>query len=256
MNPVMMAIFVSGALFVGMLVCIEIGYRLGHSERFDNRKAEGLGAVEAAIFGLLGLILAFTFSGASERLVIRRDLIVQEANVIGTGYQRIDLLPASEQPSMRVLFREYLESRIEVFDKANDLDSAKEALEKSGQIQRQIWSHGVTACRADPRPEDCLLFLPALNDMFDVTTTRTMAALTHVPITIFGLLLLLALLAALLSGFAMSSGHKREPLHMVLFALAISISIYVVLDLEYPRSGIVNLRSADQLIHQLRETME
>ena len=71
----------------------------------------GFGTMEAAVFGLYSLLLAFTFSGAPARLDARRQLIVQEGNVIGTAYLRLDLLPAELQPAFRERFRKYLDSR-------------------------------------------------------------------------------------------------------------------------------------------------
>ena len=76
--------------------------------------SKGLSAIEGAIFGLLGLILAFLFSGSLTRFDAARHLVVEEANYIGTAWLRIALLPADAQPSMRDLFRRYLDSRIEV----------------------------------------------------------------------------------------------------------------------------------------------
>src|SRR5690349_6790100 len=103
MDYTMMGLIISGLLFVAILAFIEIGFRIGWKRRARAREGstEGVGTVDAAVFGLLGLTLAFTFSGASDRLAIRRAQIVQEANAIGSAYLRIDLLPASEQPPLR-----------------------------------------------------------------------------------------------------------------------------------------------------------
>src|SRR4051812_17544276 len=122
MDPVYIAFTVSGFLLVGMLILIDLGYRLGRRRRslHSDSASEPGGAADAAVFGLLGLTLAFTFSGASDRLTVRRAQIVQEANAIGTAYLRIDLLPAGAQPPIRALFRQYLETRIEAFDRFLD----------------------------------------------------------------------------------------------------------------------------------------
>src|SRR5215472_5800681 len=118
----MMETIVAACLFLTMLVAMDIGYRIGRKRKSGDPQTsiEVIGTVDAAVFGLLGLILAFTFSGASERLVIRRAQIVQEANAIGTAYLRIDVLPLSDQPVIRGLFRAYLDARIEAFDKFGD----------------------------------------------------------------------------------------------------------------------------------------
>jgi hypothetical protein len=254
----MMEIIVAVSLLVIMLVSMDIGYRIGHRRKSSDAQTsiEVIGTVDAAVFGLLGLILAFTFSGASERLVIRRAQIVQEANAIGTAYLRIDVLAPLDQPAIRELFRSYLDKRIEVFDKFTDRATSNAALEKAEQLQRDIWSRSVASCGADPKPDACLLMLPALNEMIDITTTRTMATQTHAPLAILLLLILLAFAGAMLSGYAMSRQPTRSILHMLLFSLVVSAAVYVVLDLEYPRAGVISLRSMDQALYQLRETMK
>jgi hypothetical protein len=241
-----------------MLVFIEVGYRIGRRRRAANPDAsnEGTGAVDAAVFGLLGLTLAFTFSGASDRLAVRRAQIVQEANAIGTAYLRVDLLPDSDQPPLRALFRQYLESRIEVYDKFLDRPASNAALDKSNRVQREIWSRSVAACQKAPGPATPTLVLAALNDMIDITTTRTMATMTHAPLIIFGLLVMLSFLGALLLGYTMSLQKRRNPLQMILFALAISSTVYVVLDLEFPRVGLINLSTTDKAMIELREMMK
>ena len=92
-------LFAAG-LFIGMAVLLELGRRLRrhHRLRHGDSAGEGVGAIEGAVFGLMGLLLAFTFSGAASRFEGRRQLIVDEANAIGTAYLRLDLLPSAPRP--------------------------------------------------------------------------------------------------------------------------------------------------------------
>jgi len=253
----MMESLVAVGLFVGMLVSIDLGYRIGERRKAEDlhNSIEVIGTVDAAVFGLLGLILAFTFSGASERLVIRRSQIVQEVNAIGTAYLRIEMLDPSLQPEIKQLFREYLDKRIEVFDKFLDRKTSQSALQQSETLQHEIWSRSMTACRNEAKTDACLLLLPALNEMIDITTTRSVASQTHAPLIVLATLVGLALAASMLSGYAMSAQHRRSMLHMTLFSLVVAGCIYVVLDLEDPRAGLINLRSADVALQQLRDAM-
>ena len=102
------------SLFAALLAAQEAGFRAGRRRRSGEADTAptGLGAVEGALFGLMGLLIAFTFSGAEARFENRRRLIVQEANAIGTAYLRIDLLPAASQPAVRDLFRRYVDQRL------------------------------------------------------------------------------------------------------------------------------------------------
>jgi len=146
----------AGGLFVGMLILLEVGRRIGirQTARDPDGAHTGLGAIDGAVFGLLGLILAFSFSGAASRLDARRQLIVEETNAIGTAYLRIDLLPPDVQPALRDSFRRYLDTRLAVYQKFSDPAAAKEELAKGNLLQEEIWRQAVTASRAaDAHPD-------------------------------------------------------------------------------------------------------
>ena len=100
-------------LFVVMMAAVEFGRRIGRRRYQTDKESltEGLSVAEGAIFALLGLLIAFTFSGAATRFEDRRHLITEEANDIGTAWLRIDLLPAADQPLVRELFRRYTDLR-------------------------------------------------------------------------------------------------------------------------------------------------
>jgi hypothetical protein len=243
-------------LFLGMLLFIEIGRRIGlrrHSADPDGARA-GAGAVDGAVFALLGLLIAFTFSGAASRFDERRHLVIEEANDIGTAWLRIDLLPEHRQPAVRDLFRQYLDSRLAMYGKLPDVDAANLELARSVKLQQEIWTHAVDAAR-DASPPASMLLLPALNAMIDITTTRYMATQIHPPAIIFVMLSALALAGATLVGYGMSGGKKRGWLHMVSFAAVMAVTVYVILDIEYPRLGLIRVDVIDQVLVDLRQSM-
>jgi hypothetical protein len=245
-------------LLVGMLTCLEIGRRAGARRIEESESARtGLGAVEGAAFALFGLLVAFTFSGAASRFDWRRGLIVEEANAIGTAYLRLDLLPSGAQPEIRELFRKYLDSRLQVYAKLPNVEAALTELTVSTKLQSQIWSQAVSASRAEgSHPNAAMLLLPALNQMIDITTTRTMAARTHPPVIIFMLLFGVGLICAALAGYAMGGAKKRAWFHIVGFAVVMVVAIYVILDMEYPRTGLIRVDAHDQVLRELRESMK
>ena len=257
MNPVQVAAVLSIGLFVAMVGCLEAGYRVarhGSGARSESG-SPGVGAVEAAVFALLGLLLGFSFSGATSRLDTRRQLIVEEANAIGTAYLRLDLLPAGDQPPMRELFREYLDARLRMQERLTDIEAADLQLAHAEQLQQAMWSRAVAASRADSTQNAARLLLPALNETIDITTTRTIAQRTHLPWLIFGLLVILALLSGLLAGYAMGTRERRSWLHVVLYSAVVAITIYVVIDLDHPRSGLIRLDAADHALVKLRNSI-
>jgi len=217
----------------------------------------GLGAIEGAIFALFGLLIAFTFSGAASRFDTRRELIAEEANAIGTAYLRLDLLPSSAQPSLRGLFRDYVDSRLAVYRKLPDIEAAKAELAKSEKLQREIWTQAVAATRGrDAHLDAAKLLLPALNAMIDITTTRTMAARIHPPAIIFALFFVLGLGCSLLAGYGMAASKRRSWIHIIGFAAILVISAYVILDIEYPRLGFIHVEEYDQVLLELRQSMK
>jgi hypothetical protein len=246
------------ALFVGMLLLLDIGRRIGIRRLAadpDGAQA-GTGAVDGAVFALLGLLVAFTFSGAATRFDERRSLIVQETNDIGTAYLRVDLLPASAQPAMRDLFRRYLDSRLGVYRKLPDIEAARAELTRSAKLQADIWNQAVAAGRMEGAvPAASMLLLPALNQMFDITTTRTMASRMHPPWAIFAMLFALALAGALLAGYGMAGSKTRSWIHMIGFAAVIAGAVNVIIDIEYPRLGLIRVDAFDQALIDLRASM-
>jgi hypothetical protein len=250
-------LFTSG-LFLGMLLFLEIGRRLGIRRLNDDSSTavEGIGAADGAVFAVLGLLIAFTFSGATARFDSRRQLIVEETNDIGTAYLRLDLLPGDAQPALRESFRRYLDARIEVYRKFPDITAVRESLVKVNELQSQIWRQAVAAIQTDGAPlAATMLLLPALNAMIDITTTRTMAMQLHPPAVVFVMLFGLALAASFLAGYGMTGSKIRSRFHMLGFALVMAVAVFVILDIEYPRLGLVRVDAFDQALVDLRESM-
>ena len=256
MNPGQLAVVISICLFFGMAICLEVGYRMGsYVARKTASAHEGTSTIQAAVFALLGLLLGFTFANGISHLDQRRQLIVQESNAIGSAYLRLDLLPANQQPAMRELFRQYLDTRLEVYEKLPNLPAAEADLQRAATLQEEIWSRAVTGSRDDPTQNVARLLLPALNEMIDVTTARTIALHTHVPPLIFGLSICVALLSGLIAGYDMARRKSRSWFHGLLYAVVISITIFTVIDLDYPRFGLIRLTAADNALNELRNSI-
>jgi hypothetical protein len=252
------ALLLTLGLFVGMFVCLEVGRRIGERvERHDPGGAHsGTGAVEGGVFALLGLIIAFSFSGAASRFDARRELIVQEANDIGTAYLRVNQLPAPAQPAVRDLFRRYLDARLAVYAEVTDPEVVQAKLAAVAELQRTIWEQAGIGCAAAPTSACAMLLLPALNAMFDTATSRVLATRLHPPLVVFWLLFGLSFGCALLAGYSMASGTARKWTHMIAFAAVTACSVYVILDLEFPRIGLIRVDEFDQALVEVRASMD
>lgn len=258
-NFPMFAATIPLTLFVGILACLEIGRRVAvrQAARSADKTATATATVDAAVFGLMGLLLAFTFSGAMQRWDVRRELVVKETNAIGTAWLRIDSLPADAQPALRDLFRRYLDARLGIYRALPDVDAARVELARSNELQSEIWSYSMAKC-LDPSGEKArLLLMPALNDMIDITTTRAIALRTHTPTVILGALVVLTLVCSLLVGYGLAGGKPfATNLHMIGFALMMTVTIYVILDLDHPRVGLIRLDYVDQAMTDVRAAMK
>lgn len=258
MNTILLGVIFVVTLSTSILVLLEIGRRIGARRLVEEGEvaAKGLGALEGAVFALLGLMIAFSFSGALARFDARRHLVVQEANAIGTAWLRSDLLPPQAQPKARDLFRRYLDSRIETYQKVPDMAAVKQELARSAELQQEIWKLAISSSRSADAGTAPVVLLPALNAMFDITTTRSEAARLHPPLVIFGMLGTLTLACALFAGYDMAIRKRLNPLHSLAFAVVLSVTVYVILDLEYPRIGLIQMTDSDQVLVELRKSMD
>jgi hypothetical protein len=150
-----------------------------------------------------------------------------------------------------------VDSRLEAFRKLPDYEAAVAELTKSEKLQMDIWRGAVAACRLPSSNSGAdKLVLPALNEMIDLTTMRTMAMKAHPPLLIFELLFFLALVCSLLAGYGMAASKYRSWLHITAFAGGAVISVFVILEIEYPRAGLLQLETAyDQVLVDVRASM-
>ena len=242
-------------LLGGMLLAAEAGRRLrARHLRAAQGESTGFGAVQGAVFGLLGLVMAFTFSGAASRFDHRRDLVVQEANDIGTAYLRIQLLPEAARGPLQDKFREYVDCRLQTYRVGTDVVRITQLLQQTAEYQGQIWKMAVEAIGHAPSPPVAALILPSLNDMFDIVTTRTAATQMHPPAVVWVMLGGLALVCSLLVGYD-QGGVRRNWLHVVTFALLFSLTLYVIIDVEYPRLGLIRVTAMDRVLQDVRDSM-
>jgi hypothetical protein len=250
------AVLVIAGLIATLLLSIEAGYRIGL--RRWSRLAEASRIIhptlEGSIFGLMGLLVAFTFYGAGARFDIRRNLIVQEANMIGTAYLRLDLLPPETQPQIRQAFREYLQSRLAIYREIPNVKAAKAALARSEALQHDVWTKTVEALRRSGPPEKTLL-LSSLNEMIDITQVRTVALTTHPPDAVFAVLGLTVFASCILAGYTMAASNARDWAVVLAFAIVVGAALGVIVDYEYPRIGLIRIDPVDEVLVQTLEDM-
>lgn len=243
------ALFVS--ILVIVLLSVEAGYRLGkyRRARHEEEKEGPLGTMVAATLGLLAFILAFTFGLAAARFDSRRQVLLDEANAIGTTYLRAGMLPERGE-ELRRLLRQYVSTRLEAVQSGK----LAEGIQRSEMIQQQVWTEAETVAQKNPNSIVVGLFVQTLNEMIDLHAKRLQAGLrSRIPGAIWlGLFAVAALSLATMGYHAGLSGTRRS-LAIVAVAVTFSVVIELIADLDRPTEGI--LRVGQQALLDVQRSM-
>jgi len=246
-------------LLIAMLVLIETVRRAALQPAAKGLVGVGgnLGKIQGAIFAVFVLLVAFTFSRAASRFNEKRRLVAEEANTVGQAYLRLQLVPQQSQSELEALLRRYVDSRLRTYSRLANSEAAAAEIAESKKIQEVIWTKAVNATQLpNSDPDAGTLLLPALNKLFDITNAPRVALNEiHSPRIIYALLFGLGLLCSLLAGYRMASGRNRGWLHIMGFTAITVIIVYVILDVEYPSTGLIRLEAADQLLVDVRDNI-
>ena len=254
LNFVFVSVGIALGLFVAMLLCLELGRRIGIGALAKEGEASrvGVGKVDTAVYSLFALLMGFAFSGAAGRYLSRQEHIVQEVAGIRTAWQRIPSLPPEAQAPVRTVFIRYVDALVAACAEAPG--SAAEARYRvaAGKARDEMWSIALAASIVPSGERARMFLLPSLNEMFEQGEKEHLARQLHPPTVIFVMLGLLALASALFAGFAMASSPKRNWMYIGGVAAAIAMVSYVVIEIEFPHRGLIRVDPADQTLVDLR----
>jgi hypothetical protein len=239
-------------VMVLMIIFFWVGIKFKHfkSKVRHLQEEDGLGAVEGSLLGLLALMLSFTFSLSNSRYDQRLKIVVEEANDIGTAILRSDLYPDSIRIPLRAEFKKYVDARVEFFEAGRDLPRISAAMDSTTAIQNRLWKIVSTAGQDKEHFHRSSQMIPALNEMIDITTTRTAMTLAKVPDLILYLLFLLCLTSSFMLGYA--RGVKNDWVVTLIFAVMVGITIFTIIDLDRPRTGVITMDAVNENITNLR----
>jgi hypothetical protein len=237
---------VFGAAAIGLLM----GRRLRH--RSDALR-EPLAVLQAALLGVVGLILAFGLALAVGRYEGRRAAVVADANAIGTTYLRAQTLAEPMRSQSLDLLREYTDASIALSETIPGSGHAAAAVADESRIQRDLWRLAGQTLVEAPTDSAPRLYVDALNEMIDMQTVRVAALNNRIPTAILtlevaGAAAALGLLAAYLSILG------RGFVAVVLGAILVSMLLLVTFDLDRPTRGLI--RVPDASLISLRASME
>lgn len=241
-------------LFFAIIATVALGKMAGRLWRKEEDEPKGgVNSLLTAVFALFGFMLAFTFGMSGTRYENVRNIIVDEANDIGTAVLRADLYPDSVREALRVDFKKYLEARISYYQNPTNPVLWNQAKIDASEAAAHLWSVTMEQSKKPNMLIPSNNMIPALNSMFDIATTTEILLLARVPDLIMYMLFVLALASSFIAGFTTASIRPKDWIIITGFALLSSMIIYITLDLGRPMRGIIRTHVSEQSIIDLRK---
>jgi hypothetical protein len=229
-------------LFLALILsATEMGFRYGRrtSAGTDKEERSWITVVEGGILAVLGLLLAFTMNMAVDRFDVRRRLVVEEANAIGTSFWRAQLVPPPEGVEIANLLRNYVEARLQFAAAGDNSARIDAARARAAGLQTELWSRASAFAEKDPRSLTAGLLLQSLNQTFDLEASRWAAFNAHIPVRVIRIDALVAAIGALLVGYGLGLVGRRQVFTFALFSVCITLVLAVILDLDQARKGLI-----------------
>lgn len=244
------ALYIVFILFFFMLTAIWIGYKLGLKKTKSVTKNP---EISSSLLGLLALILGFTFAMAGSRFENRKNNLIDEANCIGTAILRADIYPDSLKNEFKKDFKSYLNFRIDYYTLTMDEAKINMSLKQSAEMSDKLWSRASFYAKNKDYFIQSNMMLPALNAMFDSASKSNMVLNSKVPETIVYLSLIFSVIISFFIGY--NSGlEKKIGMKFILgFCFLICVVIYITLDLDRPRRGLIKLEDEITLMQKLNQ---
>lgn len=239
------SIFIAILLFTLILIAYEISFRIGR--RNQNSANQELKTqtytIQAGIFGLLALLLGFSFNMALQRFDNRSHAVIMESNAIGTALLRAKLLAEPYDTISYNLLQQYVNLRLEL--SIIDLTKREERIfinQKTDKIQNEIWENTIKLTEIDSRPVTTGNFIVALNEVFDTRDQRNAIFQQHIPEPILFLLFIVFIAAGTLMGYTGGLALKRAVIPTIMFTLLIVLVVFIIIDLDRPIRGIIKVK--------------
>lgn len=242
------------AFFILMLVATDVGFRFGRRSetRTPDKTKSQISAVEDAILGILALLLGFTMFTAVSRFDARKQLVLDEANSIGTSLRRTELLSAPDGSEIATLLHQYIDVRVQYGTSGNDLARLDALRMQTSRLQNEIWSRAVAYGQKSPDPVRVGLLLQSLNQVIDLESARKMAFENPVPESVIYVNCIVGLLAIMLVGYTFGLHGRRQIFSTFVLTLAITLVLALIIDMDRPRSGFIRVSQQPMIDLQRR----
>jgi hypothetical protein len=238
-------------MMLAVLLSVEAGYRVGRARaRRDHEMETPVGEMVASMLGLLAFILGFTFGLAASRFDTKRQLVVDEANALGTTWLRAEMLPERRE-EIRTLLREYVDVRIDAIAPGR----LAEGIRRSEALQNRIWKLTVPIASKNPDSVIVGLFVQSLNEVIDLHTKRLTAGVRNrIPFAIWAALYSISMFSFAAMGYHSGLTSTSRSLVIVVVAFTFSVVIVLIADLDRSQEG--TLKVSQQALIDLRQSMK
>lgn len=249
---------VFGALLVILAILIfsvYLGQVFGHRQikSHPKHKLEILAVAESSVFALLALLIAFTFSGAFERFENRKMHLLTQANAFEKAMLYTDLVSAKFQPTLRTDIVKYMNLHLDAYHDIPHMSKVGEDLEKAQVVQQRIWQASIQAVKTIKNDSIAEAFLQNISMFFEEVNTGIDLTKMHAPPIIFYLMLGLAALGGFMIGYDSAENKQNQRIHIASYIVLTAATIFIILNLEFPRIGFIHTSSFDQLILDARD---
>jgi hypothetical protein len=235
----MTELLVALGLIVGVVAAHEIGFWLGsttHSkdEPFDRQ----VGLVRTSTAALVAFLIGFAFSGAASRFIDRQDIIVKEANALGTAYLRADTIAEPQRSELKAAIKEYTADRVILLSREGR-DQIEALLAKVSGLHERMWKSAIEATQGNAPL--MAVVLPPINEVIDLHAMHLAMARRHLPVPIMAMLLGTAAIGVGMIGFGNGRVGRRFSVLDAVYGIALAAALWMTIDLDYPGIGLIRV---------------
>jgi hypothetical protein len=235
----MTELLIALGLIGGVMATHELGFWLGSLVRsaddpFDHQVA----LVRTSTGALVAFLIGFAFSGAASRFIDRLDIIVNEANALGTAYLRADTIAEPQRSELKAALREYTADRVQLLS-GERRDQIEPLLAKVGGLHERMWKSAIKATQENAPL--MMVVLPPINEVIDLHSTHLAVARRHLPLPIMAVLLGTAAIGVGLVGFGNGRIGRRFSLLDSVYGVVLAVALWITIDLDYPGMGLIRV---------------
>jgi hypothetical protein len=231
------------ALFFALIAARELGGWINRrivgpdGGREEDDSAKGL--ILSGLLGLLALLIGFTFSLSLNRYDVRRAIVVEEANTIGTAEMRVRLLAAPDDARLARMLQDYARTRL-AYGTSDAAAKPKYAARSAAQ-RSELQTAAIAALAPEARTPLASLVAPSINSVLDIGVEREALNAARIPGIIIFILILYNLLTAAMLGYALTGARARQRLVTIMLFALLTLAIALILDLDRPQRGTIRV---------------